>query len=271
MPGYLDPKSNITWGYNDGEDGWGGATNRSLRQLAYYGIHPTVKNRTSTAPPSSPVEGDKYIVAANPTGLWSTFNRYDIAVWGRSLSTPATLAWQRLVPVKGVVFYDESSDNQVKFNGTAWEEITGGGGGVGPVTPVPAVKPIWADGTTLSRTNTTLPATLDLGIVDLNPVGTRIPGITDYGANVRANLTLFPSAVSARFNIETSTGTPINTILAYAGGTDLRNFSDETFLSSSPAGTTPASYRTHVKVTVQLYGSGNFEVSFGYTAGPKVG
>ena len=129
MPGYLDLKSNMTWGYIDGEDGWGGATNRSIRQLAYVGLHPTAKNSTTSTPPSSPTEGDKYIVASSPTGAWSTYNANDIAVWGRSLAAPGTLAWQRYIPFKGQGIYNEDTDEDLKFNGTTWE-VKGGGSNV---------------------------------------------------------------------------------------------------------------------------------------------
>ena len=120
MPGYLDSRSNITFGYDDGEDTWGTPTNRSLRQLAYVGLHPSVKNSTTSTPPASPTLGDKYIVASNPTGLWATYNENDIAVWGRGITSPATLAWQRFIPLKGFVIYNEDTDLQLKYNGNSW-------------------------------------------------------------------------------------------------------------------------------------------------------
>ena len=126
MPGYLDVPSNIEFGWTVGEDGWGPAMNRSLRQLAYVGGTRSVKNRTTATPPSAPTAGDKYIVAANPTGAWSTYNVGDIAVWGRGLTAPATLAWQRFQPARNLLLYDEGADQIIKYNGTEWGTIGGG-------------------------------------------------------------------------------------------------------------------------------------------------
>ena len=124
MPGYLDPPSNITWGYADGEDGWGTAVNRALRQLAYIGANRAIKNMTTSTPPSSPANGDKYIVAASPTGAWSTYNAGDLAIWGRGIST-ATLSWQRMIPYEGAQVYDESTNSTMTFNGSNWEVSNG--------------------------------------------------------------------------------------------------------------------------------------------------
>ena len=133
MAGYLDSASNITFGWSVNDDSWGVPTNRSLRQLAYIGSQTTVKNITTSAPPSSPMIGDKYIVAASPTGAWAAYNQGDVAVWGRSLATPATVRWQRFQPMKGWRFYNEDTDQMVRYNGTAW---------IAPAAVVPAEKPI---------------------------------------------------------------------------------------------------------------------------------
>ena len=64
--------------------------------------------------------GDKYIVAASPTGAWSAYNEGDVAVWGRSLATPATVRWQRFQPMKGWRFYNEDTDQMVRYDGSSW-------------------------------------------------------------------------------------------------------------------------------------------------------
>ena len=125
MAFYLDPQSRISFGWDEGEDTWGVPTNRSLQQLAYVGLHPSVKNTTRTSPPTSPAESDKYIVAANPTGAWSTYNEGDLAVWGRSVSSPATLSWIRFQPRNGTIVNNEDTDQLIRYDGTDWS-VAGG-------------------------------------------------------------------------------------------------------------------------------------------------
>ena len=182
MPGYLDSASNIEFGWVVGEDGWGAAMNRSLRQLAYVGGTRSIKNRTTSTPPSNPTAGDKYIVAANPTGLWSSYNAGDIAVWGRGLITPATLAWQRFRPQRSLILYDEGADQIIKYNGTAWGP---------PTASLPtAQKPVWAQTADVALSGSLTAGTpslvMALGDVDLNPVGRQLVASAKYGAYVEA-------------------------------------------------------------------------------------
>ena len=49
-------------------------------RLSNVGFHCRVADRSLTAPPSSPSNGDAYIVAASATGSWATHDD-EIAVW----------------------------------------------------------------------------------------------------------------------------------------------------------------------------------------------
>jgi hypothetical protein len=53
--------------------------NEALRALDAL-VQLSVKDRDLAAPPGSPAEGDRYIVAASPTGVWAG-HAADIAVW----------------------------------------------------------------------------------------------------------------------------------------------------------------------------------------------
>ena len=129
MPGYLDSNSGITFGWNDGEDDWGGPTNRSLRQLAYAGVHLTVLEADVTSPPASPTVGDKYIVGSNPTGAWASFSPGELAVYGRTEADPATLGWLNYVPRQGWRAYNADTSQMMTYGGATWTAETGGGGG----------------------------------------------------------------------------------------------------------------------------------------------
>lgn len=123
MPGYLDSVSNTWWGWDDGEDNWGSPTNRSLRQIAYGGIHKTVRQSNRSLPPINPTLGDSYIVGNNPTGDWSAYRENDVVVWGRDETTPLTIAWQRFQPRVGWLVYDQSGSRVLVFNGSSWGEL----------------------------------------------------------------------------------------------------------------------------------------------------
>ena len=140
MPGYLDSFSGIEFGWALGEDGWGGAMNRSLRHLAYIGTHKQIRG-TITTPPASPVIGDLYIVGNNASG-WS-FNPQPLAnqlvIYGRDATTPTTVAWQVIQPRDGWSFYDLSRQLRQEYKNAAW-------------TPLQAARnqPILVDQTTMN-------------------------------------------------------------------------------------------------------------------------
>ena len=107
MPGYLDPRTRITWGWGDGENNWGGAMNKSLQDLAYIGTHPLVRSMGATGPASNPMPGDMYTVGANPTGLFAAVSENSIAVWGRDPTQAyRTFVWITLTPKEGWTIYN---------------------------------------------------------------------------------------------------------------------------------------------------------------------
>ena len=116
---YTDATTGITFGFPDGADNWGPATNRSLQRLAYLLAQPVLLQTELNSPPSSPSEGDRYAVGSTPTGLWSSFSHGDIAVWGQT-ATNSGLGWQRFRPFVGLRAYDRSNNQSIRWNGTSW-------------------------------------------------------------------------------------------------------------------------------------------------------
>ena len=122
MPGYFDPFSGIWWGYNVGEDGWGAATNNSLRNIAYRGIHKNIKG-TVSSPPSSPSLGDTYIVGANPSGwVGITPAQHQLVVYGRDAVTPTTISWFVIQPRVGMPAFDLSRNEPIRYRDGVWKE-----------------------------------------------------------------------------------------------------------------------------------------------------
>lgn len=83
------------------------------------------------SPPTSPSDGDRYIVGASPTGSWAS-QAHKFAVWRSSF-------WSFRMPVEGETAYDQENDQFWFFDGTEWIEWElggGGGGGGGPTSPL---------------------------------------------------------------------------------------------------------------------------------------
>lgn len=99
-----------------------------------YAMDKTVEDTTLTAPPGSPSEGDKYIVAATATGDWAS-QEGKIACYSDA-------TWIFFTPKEGWEFYDLNSSTMLRYTGSAWEEAVPGdfltaganGGGIKMVT-----------------------------------------------------------------------------------------------------------------------------------------
>ncbi|KJR48391.1 hypothetical protein UF75_1189 [Desulfosporosinus sp. I2] len=88
-------------------------------ELAKHNIEPqaSVKDQNLATPPGSPVTGDRYIVAATPTGAWLTHTNH-IAEWDGA-------AWQFYVPDVGWNLFVDDELKLYGWSGSAWVR-TGG-------------------------------------------------------------------------------------------------------------------------------------------------
>lgn len=74
-------------------------------------VQPTVINSTTTAPPGSPTNGDRYIPAATATGAWAG-KEDDIAYYYNG--------WYFYTPLVGWTVYDVAQGNYITWTGSAW-------------------------------------------------------------------------------------------------------------------------------------------------------
>ncbi len=88
--------------------------NESLRNLDAI-VQLAVVNRTLTAPPASPLEGDRHIVAASPTGAWAGRD-LEIAAWQDG-------AWMFYQPRTGWVAWCAAESVALVWNGSAWDNL----------------------------------------------------------------------------------------------------------------------------------------------------
>lgn len=85
-------------------------------------VQPKVKSFAVTAQPSSPADGDMYVLPASPTGAaWSgkgnRIARYSVAA----------TAWEFYVGKKGWMISDDNTGAQYKHDGTSFKYFNGAG------------------------------------------------------------------------------------------------------------------------------------------------
>ncbi len=83
-------------------------------------------DRNLSAPPPTPAEGDRYIVAASPTGAW-TGQANKIAAFQDA-------AWLFYAPKEGWIAWVADENIAVVFDGADWTALSSGGGGGSGVT-----------------------------------------------------------------------------------------------------------------------------------------
>jgi len=88
--------------------------NEALRLLDAM-VQLSVLDRTRTAPPVSPTDGDRHIVASGATGLWAGWD-LNVAFWVDGV-------WMRLVPRPGWLAWIADEAVFVVWNGSTWDPV----------------------------------------------------------------------------------------------------------------------------------------------------
>ena len=88
--------------------------NEALRLLDAM-VQLSVLDRTRTAPPASPADGNRHLVASGATGLWAGWD-LNIAFWVDG-------AWIRLVPRTGWMVWIAAEGLFLVWTGSAWEVV----------------------------------------------------------------------------------------------------------------------------------------------------
>lgn len=70
MAALIGPNLGVNYGWAARESGWNTGMDANLKLLDAV-LQLSVKSRAQATPPASPANGDRYIVAANPTGAWA--------------------------------------------------------------------------------------------------------------------------------------------------------------------------------------------------------
>lgn len=111
MPGSVMPNLGLTSGWVTGEDGWGDAVNSDIRRINEV-THLAVTNATTTSPPATPSDGDRYIVPAGATGLWGGQTN--------AIAVRQNGVWVFYTPRPGWLAIDLSASRLLRYTGSAW-------------------------------------------------------------------------------------------------------------------------------------------------------
>ncbi len=117
MPSTLGPNLGINHSWADGESGWKPGMDSNLKKLDTI-VQLQVLDKDLATPPGSPTNGDRYIVAASPTGAW-VGHATEIAVWDAS-------AWAFYPPKDGWRVWVTDENKLYVWNAAAWQVYSPG-------------------------------------------------------------------------------------------------------------------------------------------------
>ena len=103
--------------YIDGSQAQKHVTHNEALRILDAAIQIGVLDLTLTAPPSSPVEGERHVVASGATGAWAGQDD-TIATWQDG-------AWAFLPPKTGWCIWSEADSGLFVFDGAAWQSAGG--------------------------------------------------------------------------------------------------------------------------------------------------
>ena len=127
--------------------------NEALEQLDLL-VQLVIETQNATTPPTSPLEGQAWIIGTGATGAWVS-NTGDIAAWRGG-------GWLFVTPQTGWRAWDKTAGSVIAFNGTTWGAIGGSGGGGGGTPNLQNLPGVGINATsdTTNRLSVTSPATL---------------------------------------------------------------------------------------------------------------
>ena len=106
-----DPNLGLTYAWTLGESGWNDGMDSNLKRVgAVLGL--SVKDRDLTAPPASPVNGDRYIIPAAATGVWAGKTN--------QIAVRINDAWEYHVPKIGWLCFIEDEAKLSAFKAAGW-------------------------------------------------------------------------------------------------------------------------------------------------------
>lgn len=112
MASSVEPRSGLNYGWTLGETPWNAGMDANLLRLGRIGFHLSIKDRDLATPPTTPANGDTYIVAPAATGAW-VGKSGQIALWDGT-------AWVFYAPRVGWSAYVEDEEVRTTYKAGGW-------------------------------------------------------------------------------------------------------------------------------------------------------
>jgi hypothetical protein len=111
MAASTGPNLGVSYGWSFRESGWNSGMDTNLKLLDAI-LQLSVKSRALATPPASPANGDRYIVAASPTGAWA----------GKTgqVAVRIEAAWSFFVPKVGWTAFIEDENVLSAYKSAGW-------------------------------------------------------------------------------------------------------------------------------------------------------
>ncbi|HJW53964.1 MAG TPA: DUF2793 domain-containing protein [Burkholderiaceae bacterium] len=111
MAALIGPNVGVSYGWTTRESGWNVGMDANLKLLDAV-LQLSVKSRIVASPPATPAKGDRYIVAANPSGAWvGKTNQIAVLVEG---------TWSFYIPKIGWACFIEDEAVLSAYKATGW-------------------------------------------------------------------------------------------------------------------------------------------------------
>lgn len=117
MPARTLPGLGLTGFWDEGADGWKPGMDTNLQRLSVLVQAGAISQTTEL--PASPSAGDIYIVPSDAAS-----NANDIALYD---GPSGSEAWVYITPAEGWTVYVQDTSTEMRFDGSAWQEIASGG------------------------------------------------------------------------------------------------------------------------------------------------
>lgn len=111
MAALQGPNLGVNYGWAARESGWNTGMDANLKLLDAV-LQLSVKSRTLAAPPTTPANGDRYIVPAAATGVW--------AGKANQIAVRIADAWEYHAPKIGWLCYIEDEAKLSAYKSTGW-------------------------------------------------------------------------------------------------------------------------------------------------------
>lgn len=111
MAASQDPVFSLNYAWNNSSDNWAPGMDANMLKIGAL-IQLSVLDRGLAAPPGSPATGDRYLIAASPTGAW-TGHAAEITVYNGS-------GWTFYVPQVGWLCYVQDEQVLTVYKAGGW-------------------------------------------------------------------------------------------------------------------------------------------------------